>query len=303
MSDTYNIEINTLDGKSIDLGEFNIYKTDLKDIKNKLEQIHGYDKDGISFTYIFKKENTVSIDAFISEEISHHKEFGNQYIDNLKIREVIDHLELYGTPEDSHIFTELGAKKYSEQKQFLELINYYSFKPEHMYLIHLNSIICYLSQLLLTISAVIIPLKMCLSENKEKTKNFFLIAEPTILGISIITSLIDLYLINKPEQFLDKAHKLQTIVNLEPRTQFFYNQNTKTFMDIMKTNEPCIRRRNNPPSSFSKYDYARLLSMEIFVDIRRKTIIEKKEENTKNLIEQNHSNNELEESLLEISTL
>ena len=43
--------------------------------------------------------------------------------------------------------------------------------------------------------------------------------------------------------------------------------------------------------------------MEIFVDIRRKTINEKKEENTKNLIEQNHSNNELEESLLEISTL
>ena len=115
MINTYNIEINTLDGKRITLGEFNINKTDLKDIKNKLEQIHGYDKDGISFTYIFKKENTVSIDDFISEEISHHKEFGNQYIDNIKIREVIDHLELHGTPEDSHIFTELLSPSYPQK--------------------------------------------------------------------------------------------------------------------------------------------------------------------------------------------
>ncbi len=110
MSNIYNIEINALNGTSIDLGEFNINKTDIKDIKKELGKQCSVSADNISFSMADIKENTIYLDIVISQTPSDHVVYGNKYIDDLTIREVLNHIELYGTPEDSHIFTDIGAK-------------------------------------------------------------------------------------------------------------------------------------------------------------------------------------------------
>ena len=232
----YNIEINTLDGKRIDLGKFNINKTNLKDIKNKLEQIHGYDKDSISFIYMCEKETKISMDAFISEEISHHKDFGNQYIDHLKIREVLNHIDKYGIPEDSHIFTEIGAKKHSEKNKFKELMNYHYINPEHIEkMIKINGSISVMSSFAFFIT-IIAHLSIFSDQTKDERKynQFFFIADPTFLGTAIITCLIDRYITKISKQFLEKAEELQNTLNKEPKTQLFYNQKTRVFLDAME---------------------------------------------------------------------
>ena len=328
MSNTYNIEINTLDGKRITLGAFNINKTDLKDIKNKLQQIHGHDKDGISFTYIFKKENTVSIDAFISEEISHHKEFGNQYIDHLKIREVLDHLELYGTPEDSHIFTDIGAKQLKEKEETKALINHYRyFNPEYLERIWrsnkaIGTLFCYPMFLMIPLTFVGLAVQNLVYYNPDKEENLvpkqfidnFLFYGPLLITGFLLSFGLDSIIGYNSKVFAEKTTLLSNLIIEEPHTLFYDNQKYKRFLEITSENNQRINILLFPFSSCHR-NFCDVLNKEYYRppqginttlrDLKNELDkIEKNEQKEKISREiENNINNELEESLLGVCTL
>ena len=93
MSQVYNIEIWTLGEKRMDLGEgeLDINKT-LEDIKNKIEERNGYKVGHISFITMKTKENTIIFHTYISDTPEEHQVYGNKYIDDLTIREVLNQI-------------------------------------------------------------------------------------------------------------------------------------------------------------------------------------------------------------------
>ena len=330
MSQVYNIKINTKDGKSIDLGEFNIFKTDLKDIKNKLEQIHGYDKNSISFIYMCEKEKKISIsmDAFISEEISHHKEFGNQYIDNLKIREVLDHLELYGTPEYSHIFTEIGSKQLKEKEKTKTLINHYRYcNPEYLECIWRSNKVMGSLFLMTFILTVLPSLIIAVGNNQDEQSNdkkdnlipkklidIWLLSESLLLTGFFLSYYLDSKIGYNSKVFVDKTTLLSKLIREEPHTVFYENQKYKRLLEITLENN---QRINVVQFSTCPNEgiCSNLLDQEYFhppqgintmlKDLKQELDkIEKNEQKEKISREiENNINNELEESLLGVCTL